>query len=197
MGPQAFGGTSSDAPPAWVEQFGAERAGIYVSMGTEMTRPEPWRAIFSAVADLAVDVVATVGQTLDVAELAPLPSNVRLARFVPQRFLLDRAALVISHAGAGTLMGAAVSGCAQLLMPLSADQWENADLLASTGAGLTLEEAQRDAGSIGLAVERLVTDGAVRAAAGRVRADFAEMPGLHEAVAAVEALVRQRSLLGE
>lgn len=71
---------------------------------------------------------------------------------------------------------------------LTADQWESADLLASTAAGLTLELHQRDAEAIGVAVERLVTDNAIRASAKRVRADSAEMPHPREAVAAIEKL---------
>jgi UDP:flavonoid glycosyltransferase YjiC (YdhE family) len=188
MGPQPFGGAMSESPPDWIERFGSERFGIYVTFGTEMARTGPWNAVLEAMADLPVDVVATVGRELDVAGLGPLPSNVRLARFVPQRFLLDRAAVVVSHGGAGTLTGAALSGCAQLHLPLTADQWENADMLASTGAGLTLEAQHRGAEAIGLAVERLLTDGTVRSAAKRLRADFAEMPHPREAVAAVEKL---------
>jgi UDP:flavonoid glycosyltransferase YjiC (YdhE family) len=188
MGPQPFGGAMSESPPDWIERFGSERFGIYVTFGTEMARTGPWNAVLEAMADLPVDVVATVGRELDVAGLGPLPSNVRLARFVPQRFLLDRAAVVVSHGGAGTLTGAALSGCAQLHLPLTADQWENADMLASTGAGLALEAQHRGAEAIGHAVERLLTDGTVRSAAKRLRADFAEMPHPREAVAAVEKL---------
>jgi calicheamicin 3'-O-methyl-rhamnosyltransferase len=108
---------------------------------------------------------------------------------VPQCFLLDRAATVVSHAGAGTLIGAAAAGCTQLGLPISADQWENANLLAATGAGLTLEVHQRDAETIGAVVEHLLVDVAIRAAATRVCADFAQMPHPYEIVAAIEKLV--------
>jgi hypothetical protein len=188
IGPVPFGGAMSDSPPGWIDSFGAERPGIYVTFGTERAYAAPWNEILDAMADFRVDVVATVGSELDLAELGPIPSNVRVARFVPQRFLLERATAVVSHAGAGTLIGAAVSGCAQLHVPLTADQWENADLLASTGAGLTLEWHQRDAEAIGVAIERLLTDNAIRASAKRVRAEFAQMPQPREAVAAIEKL---------
>ncbi len=189
IGPLPFGGAMSDSPPDWVEWFGADRPGIYVTFGTEMARTAPWAAIFMAMADLQVDVVATVGRGLDPADLGPLPSNVRVAQFVPQRFLLDRATAIVSHAGAGTLIGAAAAGRVQLNLPLNADQWENADLLAATGAGLTLEAHDRNAEAIGAAVERLLADVAARAAAKRVRTDFAKMPHPREVVAAVERLV--------
>jgi len=105
---------------------------------------------------------------------------------VPQGILLNRATAVVSHAGAGTLIGAAAAGRVQLNPPLSADQWENADLLAVTGASLTLETNERDAATIGAAVERLLADLAAHAAAQRVRADFAAMPHPRTAVAAIE-----------
>ncbi len=188
MGPLPFGGAGSETPPDWVEQFGAERAGIYVTFGTEMAHAGPWRAVLQAMAELQVDVVATVGRALDVAELEPLPANVRVARFLPQHLLLERATAVVSHAGAGTLIGAAASGCVQLHLPLTADQWENADLLAATGAGHTLEAHQRDAPAMGRAVERLLGDAVVRACADRLRADFAAMPQPRDARGAVEKL---------
>lgn len=188
MGPLPFGGAGPETPPDWLERFGAERAGIYVTFGTEMAQAGPWLAVLQAMAELPVDVVATVGRALDVAELEPLPANVRVARFVPQHLLLERATAVVSHAGAGTLIGAAASGCVQLHLPLTADQWENADLLAATGAGLTLEAHQRDAQAIGQAVERLLGDDAVRACAESLHADFAAMPQPREALGAVEKL---------
>jgi UDP:flavonoid glycosyltransferase YjiC (YdhE family) len=188
MRPLPFDVATVDHPPEWVEGFGADRPGVYVTFGTEMARAAPWAAIFTAMADLQVDVVATIGKDLDPAALGPLPSNVRIAPFVPQRFLLERAAAVVSHAGAGTLIGAAAAGRMQLSLPLSADQWENADLLAATGAGLTLEPHERDAATIGAAVERLLASIAIRAAAERVRAAFAEMPHPRDVVAAIERL---------
>lgn len=188
IGPVPFGAALSDSPPGWIDSFGVERPGIYLTFGTEMAQAAPWRAILNAMADLRVDMIATVGSELDVAGLGLIPSNMRVARFVPQRFLLERATAVVSHAGAGTLIGAAVAGCRQLHFPLTADQWENADLLASTGAGLTLELHQRDADAIGLAIERLLTDDRIRASANRVRAEFATMPHPREAIAAIENL---------
>ncbi len=95
IGPVPFGGMLSDSPPEWIDSFGAERPGIYVTFGTETAHAAPWHAILNAMADLRVDVIATVGGALDVTELGPIPSNVRVARFVPQRFLLERATAVV------------------------------------------------------------------------------------------------------
>lgn len=192
IGPLPLGSAMPGPAPEWIEGFGAERPGIYVTFGTELAQAGPWGPIFEAMADRRVDVVATIGSELDVAELGPLPANVRVARFVPQRFLLDRAAAIVSHGGAGTLIGAAAAGRAQLSLPLTADQWENADLLAATGAGLMLETHQRNAEAIGDAVDRLLEDAAVRTAAQRVRAEFSAMPHPREAVRAIEAGTRSR-----
>jgi UDP:flavonoid glycosyltransferase YjiC (YdhE family) len=187
--PLAVGGPMPESPPDWIGSFGVERPGAYVTFGTETARAAPWAAIIEAIAGLDVDVVATVGGRIDPAETGPLPSNMRVERFVPQRFVLERAAVVVSHAGAGTLIGAAAAGRVQLCLPLVADQWENADLLAAAGAGITLEEDQRSAATIRSQIERLLTDATIRAAAARVETDFAGMPHPRELVEVIAKLV--------
>lgn len=91
MGTLPFGGAGSETPPDGVERFGAERAGICMTFGTEMALAWPWHAVLQAVAEMQVDVVATVGRALDVAELEPLSGESarcpgdRLGRRTPGR----------------------------------------------------------------------------------------------------------------
>lgn len=186
IGPAPVGSAFAAPAPEWVERFGVDRPGVYVTFGTESARIAPWAELFSALADLPIDVVATVGSGLDEASLGPRPANVRVAPFVPQQRLLGRAAAVVSHAGAGTLIGAAAAGCVQLHLPLHADQWDNADLLSATGAGLTMQAHERQAPRIRAAIEWLLGDTTVRTAAQGLRADFAAMPHPRDVVSAIE-----------
>lgn len=177
--------------PDWLQRLGSSRPLVYLTAGTEATSAlAPWRPACEALAQLDVDVVATIGPVLDPAVLGELPANVRVERFVPQALLLDRAAVVASHAGAGTLLGAAGHGVPQLLFPAVADQWENADALASTGAGIVCEPAARTAEGLGVALRRLLDDATIKDAALRVAAEIAEMPEASHHVSEIEALVR-------
>ena len=81
-------------------------------------------------------VIATTGRRLDPDELGPLPANVVVEEFVPQAALLERADLLVSHSGSGTMLGGLVHGVPQVALPRGTDQPQNAALLARAGAGL-------------------------------------------------------------
>ncbi len=178
--------------PEWIASFGRDRKAIYITAGTTLivAARAPWREIFDAVASLDADVLTTVGPQFSFDELGPIPANVRVERFVPQQFVLDRVALVLSHAGAGTALAAATCGVPQLAIPTWADQWENSDALARTGASIMLEENERDAASIHDAMQRLLTDASFATSATRLAAEIAAMPAPANHVATLEQLAR-------
>ena len=188
MRPVAFDRSTASDAPEWVESFGADRPGVYATYGTELGPRAPWSAIFDGLAALDADVIATVGGQLDPASLGPVPANIRVEQYVPQGFVLERAAVAVSHGGAGTLIGAATTATPQLCLPIAADQWDNADRLAASGAGLLLEENERDPDSIYRAVERLLHDDSIQTHANLLRDHFAAMPHPAELVATIESL---------
>ena len=96
-----------------------------------------------------IDALVTTGAHADAATFGPLPGNVRVERFVPQAQVLERVAAVVSHAGAGTMLGAAGAGVPQVVVPLFADQWDNADAIGSSGAAVICEEDERTAAQLG------------------------------------------------
>jgi Glycosyltransferase family 28 C-terminal domain len=183
-------GDPVDAPD-WLSSFGRDRRGVYVTAGTTpiVATLAPWRAIFDALAAIDVDVLATIGPQFPIDGLGPLPPNVRVARFVPQALVLDRVAVVLSHAGAGTMLAAARVGVPQLTIPTWADQWQNADAVARAGAGIVLEHDQHDSASIRAALELLLHDGAYWDAAARLAGDIAAMPTASDHVTTIEQLV--------
>lgn len=66
------------------------------------------------VGDLYVDVVVTVSGQPDLTCPGLTQKNTRVERYVPQSFVIEQAAIVVSHGGAGTLIGAASAGKRQL-----------------------------------------------------------------------------------
>ncbi|MBA2953343.1 glycosyltransferase family 1 protein [Nocardioides sp. CGMCC 1.13656] len=121
-------------------------------------------------------VVATTGRRLDPDELGPVPANVLVAEFLPQAALLERADLLVSHSGSGTMLGGLVHGVPQVALPRGTDQPENAALLVRAGAGLLVGPQDYAVESIAAAVAAVSHDPAFRAAAERVRAEIAAMP---------------------
>jgi UDP:flavonoid glycosyltransferase YjiC (YdhE family) len=180
---------SGDAP-AWLDELGTTRPLVYITGGTEpASAMAPWAAAIEMLGSVDVDAIATIGQHIDPTVLGDIPSNVRVERFVPQRFILDKASVVMSHAGAGSVLGAASRGIPQLLYPSFADQWENADAAAGAGVAITCELDGRSAADLGAALHELLNDDRYRNAASLVAAEIEAMPSPADHVATIEALV--------
>ena len=130
-------------------------------------------------------VIATTGRPLDTDQLTPLPANALVEEFVPQAAVLERADLLVSHSGSGTMIGGLVHGVPQVALPRGTDQPENAALLVRSGAGLLVAPEDYAVGSISAAVTQVTSDPAFRAAAGRVRDEIAAMPDADAAWAAL------------
>jgi len=186
--PLNFDGATPSERPDWTAALGSERPAVYVTFGTEASMPKPWRLVLDAVAGAEVDVVATLGDAGDTEALGPIPANVRTEKYVPQTFVLDRVRAVLSHGGAGTLVAAAMHGVPQLCVPLGADQWDNADALTASGAGLTVEPDQRDPATMLAMLGRVLDEPHFATCAQGLGAEFGALPHPADHVAAIEAL---------
>jgi UDP:flavonoid glycosyltransferase YjiC (YdhE family) len=186
--PQSTRPSADDLPP-WLVSFGRDRPGVYLTAGTEALAPQaPWAEALAALGSMPVDVVVTLGPFVDPASFGPIPPNVHVERFVPHGAVLERASLVASHGGAGTLLASASLGLPQLLFPLGADQWENADAIAAAGAGIVCEPEARSSSQLAEAIDRLLHDSAVLAAAQRLATEIRAMPTAADHVAEITLL---------
>ena len=104
---------------------------------------------------------------------------------MPQAALLERADLLVSHSGSGTMLGGLVHGVPQVALPRGTDQPDNAALLARAGAGTVVAPEEYAVETIAGAVTEVTGDPAYRAAAGRVRDEIAAMPDADAAWAAL------------
>jgi UDP:flavonoid glycosyltransferase YjiC (YdhE family) len=83
-----------------------------------------------------LEVFVSVGAEIDPTELGPQPPNVRIARHVDQGDVLPRCRAVVSHGGSGTVLAALAHGLPSVLLPIGADQPENADRCEALGVAL-------------------------------------------------------------
>jgi len=86
-----------------------------------------------------VDVVITAGPNVQTDELPTSAPGVRIERFVAQRSVLSRCRAVICHGGSGTIVDALSLGIPVVLLPMGADQGDNADRCEALGAGIALD----------------------------------------------------------
>jgi UDP:flavonoid glycosyltransferase YjiC (YdhE family) len=196
--PLSFRDPADPLPPAAVSFRAIEprraaaggRPLVYVTLGTIFNTEsgDLLARIVRGVRELPVDVVVTVGRTLDPGELGAQPRNVRVERFVPQDELLPRCAAAVSHAGSGSVAGALAHGVPLVCVPIGADQPLNAARCVALGAGLALDPLTLRPEDARDAVAEVLDEPAHRRAAERLRDELAKQSSVGDAVAAMEAL---------
>ncbi|MFG2162937.1 nucleotide disphospho-sugar-binding domain-containing protein [Streptomyces olivaceus] len=143
--------------------------------------------VVEGLAGLDVEVVLAVGPD-DRRKLGTLPGGVRVAENVPLHLFMETCDAIVHQGGTSTLLTAARHGLPQVMMPQTADNPFNAANFAGSGAGVTLDAAGADAGEIGAAVTRVLTEPAWRVAAEKLRGEMAEMPPPSAVVRSLEEL---------
>jgi len=133
-------------------------------------------AILGGLERLDVEVVATVGPGLDPASLGPRPDRVHVERYIPMSSLLATVDALVFHGGSGTMLAALSSGVPLVVLPVAADQPENADRCVAAGAAISLEASARGVADIAEATNAILTDPRYRDAAEEVRAQLEAMP---------------------
>jgi UDP:flavonoid glycosyltransferase YjiC (YdhE family) len=150
---------------------------VYVTLGTIMNQNLPvFRAVIDGCARWTVNVVLTTGPGVDPELLGPPRPAVLTASFLPQAAILPHCRVVVSHAGAGTMLGALCHGLPQLCLPQGTDQPSNTAALLPTGAALALQPNEITPDRVADALGRLLHETAYRQAAHRVRAEIDHMP---------------------
>jgi zeaxanthin glucosyltransferase len=116
---------------------------IYASLGTLVNGLDyAYRAILEAAKQLPeVQLVLSVGQSVNLDELRPVPSDAIIVRTAPQLQLLKRAALCITHAGMNTTLEALAQGVPMVALPIGYDQPGVAARIDYHGVGKSLEVA--------------------------------------------------------
>ena len=128
---------------------GDERPLVYVTFGSVAAGiglfPTFYSRVLAQLADVPARVLLTLGQAGDPADLGPVPPNVHVERWWPQRDVLARASVVVGHGGFGTTQAALEAGVPQVVLPLfSFDQFVNADRVAVVGVGVALVDETAD-----------------------------------------------------
>ena len=148
-----------------------------------------------AVAELPVRVLLTVGRDLHLGVLGGAPDNVRIEPWVPQQDVLGHAAAAVVHGGSGSTLGALAAGLPLVVVPLFADQPENARRVAEVGAGIAVEPSREDpgatAGPLRAAIESVLGDPSYGERAGALADELRAEPPVDEAVPLLERLDRR------
>jgi UDP:flavonoid glycosyltransferase YjiC (YdhE family) len=188
-----FNQSGEEQLPGWVANLGRQRPTVYATMGTLFNhRTEILSAILDGLREEPIELILTVGRNRDPSEFGEQPAHVHVERYIPQNLLLPHCDLVISHGGSGTIMDALSLGLPMVIIPILADQPENAQRCAEAGVARVIEPEQRTAQAIRDAAREVLGDARYRRNAERLRKEIEALPGLEYPVALLERLAAER-----
>ena len=186
-------GAEGESLPAWVKELPPDRPVVYVSLGTVFNAKA--RDVFAAVLDglrsEPVTAVLTIGTDNDPADFGPQPEHVHVERFIPQSLLLPYCDAVVNQGGTAILPILA-HGLPLLVLPQGANQFHNAAACVAAGVGRRLLPGAVTPDAVREGVSALLYDPSLRAAARKIQAELAAMPGPERGVELLERLATER-----
>lgn len=140
--PRPIGRRGDERTFPW-ERLPGDRPLVYVAFGSHLSPPrEVYDALFAALGpDEACFVVALKGLAAD-AFASSLPAHVVAVEYAPQLELLRRAAAMVNHGGANSVMECLAAGCPMLVVPLLYNQPAVGRIVEAAGAGVAVEPAK-------------------------------------------------------
>ncbi|GIJ19923.1 nucleotide disphospho-sugar-binding domain-containing protein [Micromonospora lutea] len=140
-----------------LEEIEPGRPLVFVSFGTIFyRRPELLRTVIMGAVKTGAQVIASVG---DLAEELALPADVLTAPYVPQREVLERADVFITHGGYNSVAESIRAATPMLVIPLAVDQPIQAYFVETAGFGTALEPADVSEQAVADAVTNLLDPG--------------------------------------
>ncbi|HYR06422.1 MAG TPA: glycosyltransferase, partial [Longimicrobium sp.] len=130
------------------------------------------RRVAAALGQLPVRGLVTTGRAVDPAEV-PAPANVRVVRAAPHQAVLAETAVVVTHAGHGSVLKPLAAGVPLVCMPMGRDQKDNTVRVLRLGAGVRADKSAPPE-RIAAAVRQLLEDPAYAGAARRFADTLAE-----------------------
>jgi MGT family glycosyltransferase len=171
---------------------------VLVSFSTQEVPPQRSRITrtLDALADRPYRVLVATGA----ADMTgtPIPRNAVVTRYIPHGEVLPHTAVVVTHAGHGTLTAALAHGVPLVCLPNSvvADQIPLAAQVEELGAGLALDAEAATSADVAAAVDAVLADRTYSAAARQLAAVIAATPGAFSAATKLERFGETRGTTG-
>ena len=185
---------NGDPLPDWWP--GSQGPLVYVTFGSVAAGlglfPDFYQAIVAALGDLPVRVLLTTGDVANPEELGPVPGNVHVERWWPQQEVMADAAAMVNHGGFGTTLLGLAAGVPMVVVPMFADQPDNARRVEATGAGIALGGGPAAVGKLPGAVRRVLDQASYGMAARRLADEVARLPPTADSVQVLEEVATGR-----
>jgi UDP:flavonoid glycosyltransferase YjiC (YdhE family) len=192
----AFDRSGDEQLPIWVTDL-PDRPVVYATMGTAFNRaPGILEAIVEGLRDEPVTLIVTTGRDRDVESFGSQPPNMHIERYIPQSLLFPHCDVVLTHGGSGTVLTALGHGLPMVIVPVSADQPDNARRCEQIGVAKVISPDNRTPEAFRQAVAAVLSDPRYRSNAQRLRVEMERLPSQEDVIGWLEQLaIEQQPLI--
>jgi MGT family glycosyltransferase len=161
---------------------------VYASMGTILNgRVDVFRTIVAALArNPGVQLVLSVGDRINPADLGSVPKNAIIAKRTPQLEVLKQASVCITHSGLNTVLESLAQGVPQVAIPVTFDQPGVAARIAHHKTGVVTSLDKLTPEHLSDLLNQVLEDPSYRNSARRMKIAISEANGLSVAADLVD-----------
>ena len=168
---------------------------IFATLGTLLGGiPGIWKTIAESCAGRDAQLVISLGGRGDPNEHRDLPGQPIVVSYAPQRELLKRVALMITHGGLNSVMETLSEGVPLVCLPAAYDQPGVAMRLAASGAGVVLPFSRCRTDRLQPLVRQVLGDPSYRRRAADLQKAIGQTRGIAEAAEIIERVARAGSM---
>jgi len=160
---------------------------VYASMGTlQNGSKEAFQIIAKGCANLDVQLVISLGGGFKTDEFQDIAGEPILVEFAPQLELLERASVVITHAGMNTVLESIDAGKPMVAIPIGNDQPGVAARLAAKGAAIVLTRRTLTPAKVEKAVRNVLENDSYARAVAELKEAIGDIDGAALAAQLIE-----------
>ncbi len=164
---------------------------VYASLGTLQNKvPKVFQSIAQATRNLDVQLVISLGNINSDPTDYDLPSSAIVVPFAPHQQLINKAQVVVTHAGMNTTLCALSSGVPLVAIPITNEQPGIAARIKRTGAGQVLQLKSLTVEKLEHAITEVLTQDSYRRNTIRMQQAILKAGGLTKAVNIIEQVAR-------
>jgi zeaxanthin glucosyltransferase len=180
------GGQQSDFP--WERCDG--RPLVYASLGTlQNQRTSLFRCFAQGCHELNLQMVLTHGGGVREGELSDLPGNPIVVSYAPQREVIRRAALTLTHAGLNTVLDSLAFGVPIVAIPITYEQPAIARRVEWAKAGLSLSLKGINSKKLVKKMRQILENATYQTASARIAKEISYAGGVQQAVSVIEGVL--------
>lgn len=169
---------------------------VHVTFGTVATYNNAasiYTDIIEGLRDEQVNLVLTIGESIDPYEFVAQKRNVHIERYIEHEKLLPHCDVVICHGGCGTTISALSHGLPLMIIPQGgAVQLRNAQACERAGAGMMLATENISVLAIRTKVLQLLNEARFKQTAQKIAHEIHRQPLPSDVVSVIEKLVIKR-----